>query len=147
LIAGQIKMAEKMRTSYALVFWQGTIIENHTFMDTTPSGRDSENLQLLVERFHKAGWITGLSMVSSEPFSMNFTTLGLLRMSQLFGVFKGINARNFPDQSDLYATERGRIIIAEYVEALSELSPPRLSSGERDVLIGLTITLANRMSK
>jgi len=60
--------------------------------DPIPNPQD---LQLLVERFHRAKWIEGASMGSSEPFRMRFTPHGRWRMRQLFAAFQGATVENF----------------------------------------------------
>ena len=105
---------------------------------------NSEDLQRLVERFHRAQWITGTSMVSPEPFRMELTPLGSRRLKQLYRVFRGANNDNFPDQSNYFATASGRALMAQFEEAMTELFPPFLSDGEKQTLLGLTLTFAKR---
>src|SRR5437867_5423083 len=52
----------------------------------------ADHLQSLVERFHKAGWVTGTSMVSNDPFRITLTHRGRRRLRQLFEVFDGITS-------------------------------------------------------
>ena len=113
-------------------------------MNTPRPLSNAEDLQHLIERFHRAQWITGVSMVSSEPLQMDFTLLGLRRMRQLFEVFDSATAENFPDQSNFHATDSGGILMDQFVEALSELYPPHLSQPEKDALLGLTMALHQR---
>ena len=100
---------------------------------------NAEDLQRLVERFHRARWVGGVSFVSPEPFNMEFTFLGQRRMRQLFEALKGATAENLHDGSELCATDAGTAIINRFADAISELHPPALSPGEKETLVGLTI--------
>lgn len=92
---------------------------------------NSEDLQSLVERFHRANWISGISMVSKGPFDMNLTPLGLLKMQHIFEVFNKLNRSYFPDENNLQATEAGKMLLAQFSDAMSDLMPPFLSQGEK----------------
>ena len=51
-----------------------------------------------------------------------------------------VTKENFPNPSDVRATENGNHIINELADVYEELGPEKLSCAEFDILIGLAIT-------
>lgn len=103
----------------------------------------SEDLQSLVDRFGRAHWIER-AVVTPEPFGMELTDLGRERMRQIFTFLEGANRKSFPDDSDIRATDDGKVIIGQLEEVIEDLLPPRLSSTERQILFGLTLVFARQ---
>ena len=108
---------------------------------------DSKSLQSLVERFHRAKWTDGLSIVSDgndDPYRMDVTLHGQFRLRQLFTAFNGATTENFPDASDFNTAEAGRIIMSHFFDAMFDLCPPHLTTGEKVTLLGFTLAFAKR---
>ena len=103
---------------------------------------NADDLQALVERFHRAHWISGISTVSDGPVNLNFTLIGKQRLRRLFGVFDGATDANFPDRKNLRATGAGSILMEHFRDAIAEIYPPPLTPGEMASLMALTMDMA-----
>lgn len=105
---------------------------------------DKEAIQSLVERFHKAEWLDGISMVSEERTRLQFTQHGLWRMRQLFAVFSQLPNDLLQNESNPSTFKLTKVLLGHYSDAISDLVPPALSRRERNALIGIAFHSGKR---
>jgi len=86
-----------------------------------------EDLQTLMERFAKAGWVDR-SLISSNPCRVDFTPLGTQRMFEIAAHLRDLEASGL-EPTALSAAELGVIF--------QELLPPSFSKSEFKTLLGL----------
>ena len=102
-------------------------------MDTNAQLRD--DLQKLMVRFGKAGWIDG-SMVTPDPCKIDFTPLGTQRMTQIVEYSRDLEASGL-EPTSVSGAELGGII--------HELMPPGFSKTELKTLLTLADMFRQRM--
>ena len=119
---------------------------------TTRVDLDPEDLQRVVERLLKAGWITK-AVVCDAPDSagFQFTSLGQKRMRQIAEglrplaphLFGGAKRKKSFLNWIRFKLWRGFRFELRFPFIAAELFPPRLSVGERETLFGLVVLHAN----
>ena len=92
-----------------------------------PDEQLGQDLQNLMERFAKAGWIDR-SMVTPNPCEIYYTPLGTQRMVEMVDCMREIEASG---SNPTPAT------VEKIGEIITELSPPSLSFGEMKTLQAL----------
>ena len=103
-------------------------------MDANAQLRD--DLQKLVTRFGKAGWIDS-SIVSPNPCKIDFTPLGTQRMTEIVQHLRDLEASEL-EPTSVSGAELGQII--------HELMPPGFSKTEMKTLLSLADMFSQRMS-
>jgi hypothetical protein len=102
-------------------------------MDTNAQLRD--DLQKLMTRFGKAGWIDG-SLVSPNPCKIDFTPLGTQRMTEIVEHLRDLEASGL-EPTSVSGAELGQII--------HELMPPGFSKTEMKTLLSLADMFRQKM--
>ena len=98
-----------------------------------------EDLQRLVERFAKAGWLAGEQVVMPDKYRLNYSDLGRARLLAIADQIKPFAPKLF----DFVQVDSGPASFVPIMSAIAatgaELQPPPLSSGELDCLFGLVV--------
>ena len=102
-------------------------------MDANAQLRD--DLQKLVTRFGKAGWIDS-SIVSPNPCKIDFTPLGTQRMTEIVQHLRDLEASEL-EPTSVSGAELGQII--------HELMPPGFSKTELKTLLSLADKFSQQM--
>jgi hypothetical protein len=102
-------------------------------MDANAQLRD--DLQKLVERFGKTGWIDS-SLVSPNPCKIDFTPLGTQRMTEIVEHLRDLEASGL-EPTSVSGAELGQII--------HELMPPGFSKTEMKTLLSLADMFRQKM--
>jgi hypothetical protein len=104
-----------------------------------------EDLQRLVERFAKAGWLVGEQVVMPDKFRLHYSDLGRARLLSIADQIKPFAPKFF----DLVQVDNGPGSFVPLMSAIAtagaELQPPPLSDGELECFLGL-IALEGRKS-
>jgi hypothetical protein len=98
---------------------------------------NSENMRRIMERFTKAGWITGTSLVTPTHSTFTFNELGKAKMDELATVFAGIVACYRKDNPAPVPPAEVLILMLRLATLLLELQPPVFDIGEAQSLYGM----------
>ena len=98
---------------------------------------NSENMRRIMERFTKAGWITGSNLVTPTHATFTFNGLGKAKMDELATVFAGIVACYRMENPAPVPPSGMLSLMLRMASLLLELQPPVFETGEAQSLHGM----------
>jgi hypothetical protein len=110
----------------------------------------TEILQSIVERMHRAKWITGTNLVTPDDWHINFTELGREQVNKASNALKEIAPSFFKAGVSLDLAELIKrssavelsAMLTEIAPIIAELQPPSFSLGEWEAVIGMFLVNA-----
>src|ERR1035437_8828553 len=100
---------------------------------------DPDDMQRLIDRFAKAKWTTGLNIDSPAFTCLTFSPLGQERMTQLAEACRLVAPHLFGGgRQKMNLANLIRYAVRRFL-IIRELRPPRLSKGEHETLLGLSV--------
>lgn len=105
----------------------------------------AEDLQSLVERFGKAGWVTDTNIVGPRNFSLVFTPLGQTRLFQIFTIVENEKACCVTSRQPVADAHLPSIPTA-LEQTVIDIQPPQLTDTEWEMLKALAHGFATAAS-
>ena len=102
-------------------------------LDTMTDKEISDGMDLLIQRFAKAGWITGTNITTLESTRLHLTPTGKQRLAALQEIMEQFLAKASAREGHL-ALHEWALIGVLWSPILSELQPPSLTLGESKTL-------------
>ena len=109
--------------------------DSKTHLDTMTDKEISDGMDLLIQRFAKAGWITGTNITTLESTRLHLTPKGKQRLAALQGIMEAVLAKA-ATREGLTNVHEGALLGVMWSPILSELMPPPINLGEYKVLCG-----------